>query len=90
MVALKDGIVVRRLSPNNPKLDAETHPLQLISRKYLRTMGREAAAIHLGDGSREATIAHDLEHRDPNGWCRRDPRGGFIRREQREWRLAQR
>ena len=37
--ALEDGIVVRRLSPNNRKLDAETHPLDLISRKYLRAMG---------------------------------------------------
>jgi len=89
--ALKDGIVVRRLSPNNRKLDAETHPLQLISRKYLRTMGREVAAIHLGDGSREATIAHDLEHRDANWLVSTATRAAdFIRREQREWRRAQR
>ena len=89
--ALKDGIVVRRLSPNNRKLDAETHPLQLISRKYLRTMGREVAAIHLGDGSREAPIAHDLEHRDANWLVSAATRAAdFIRREQREWRRAQR
>ncbi len=88
---LKDGIVVRRLSPNNRKLDAETHPLDLISRKYLRAMGRELAAIHLGDGNQNAAIAHDLENRDPEWLASAAVRAAtFIRREQREWRRAQR
>jgi hypothetical protein len=89
--ALKDGIVVRRLSPNNRKLDAESHPLDLISRKYLRTMGREIAAIHSGDRSRTAAIVSDLEHRDPNWLASAASRAAdFIRGEQREWRRAQR
>jgi hypothetical protein len=88
---LKDGIVVRRLSPNNRKLDAEGHPLELISRKYLRAMGRELAAIHLGDGNQKAAIAHDLENRDPDWLASAATRAAnFIRREQREWRRAMR
>src|SRR5256885_17230124 len=46
--ALTDDVIVRRLSPNNRKLDAETHPLELIDKKMLRAMGRDLAAIHLG------------------------------------------
>jgi uncharacterized protein (DUF2252 family) len=89
--ALKDDIVVRRLSPNNRKLDAESHPLDLISRKYLRVMGREVAAIHLGQGNGAAAIKHDLEKRDPNWLPSAVTRAAdFIRREQREWRRAQR
>jgi hypothetical protein len=89
--ALKDSIVVRRLSPNNRKLDAESHPLELISRKYLRAMGREVAAIHLGDGSHQAAITNDLDHRDANWLSSAAIRAAdFIRREQREWRRSQR
>jgi hypothetical protein len=82
---------VRRLSPNNRKLDAESHPLDLISRKYLRVMGREVAAIHLGQGNGVAAIKRDLERRDPNWFPSAVTRAAdFIRREQKEWRRAQR
>lgn len=89
--ALSDGMVVRRLSPNNRKLDAETHPLELISRRYLRAMGREIAAIHLGDGNNGAAIKRDLAGRDPDWLASAATRAAdFVRREQKEWRRAQR
>ena len=89
--AIKDRIVVRRLSPNNRKLDTEGHPLELISRKYLRVTGRELAAIHLGNGNQNTAIIHDLENRDPDWLASAATRAAnFIRREQREWRRAQR
>jgi uncharacterized protein DUF2252 len=89
--ALSDGMVVRRLSPNNRKLDAEGHPLELISRRYLRAMGREVAAIHLGSGNQGAAIQHDLAGRDPDWLASAATRAAdFVRREQKEWRRAQR
>ncbi|MGE3157911.1 MAG: DUF2252 family protein [Xanthobacteraceae bacterium] len=89
--AIKDRIVVRRLSPNNRKLDTEGHPLELISRKYLRVTGRELAAIHLGNGNQKTAIVHDLENRDPDWLASAATRAAnFIRREQREWRRAMR
>ncbi len=85
--ALSDSIVVRRLSPNNRKLDAESHPLELISRRYLRAMGREVAAIHLGNGNAGAAIKRDLEGRDPDWLASAATRAAnFVRREQKEWR----
>ncbi len=89
--ALSDGAVVRRLSPNNRKLDAESHPLELISKKYLRVMGREVAAIHLGQGDRAAAIKRDLEKRDTDWLASAATRAAnFVRREQKDWRRAQR
>jgi Uncharacterized protein conserved in bacteria (DUF2252) len=89
--ALNGNTVVRRLSPNNRKLDTESHPLDLISRKYLRAIGREVAAIHLGDGNRGPAIQRDLERRDANWLASAATRATeFVRREQKEWRRSQR
>jgi hypothetical protein len=61
--AVSGSIVVRRLSPNNRKLDAEDYPIELTSKKMLRAMGRELASIHLGTGKRHHAIMRDLERR---------------------------
>jgi uncharacterized protein (DUF2252 family) len=61
--AVSGSIVVRRLSPNNRKLDAEDYPIELTSKKMLRAMGRELASIHLGTGKRHKAIMRDLENR---------------------------
>ena len=87
--ALEDDIVVRRLSPNNRKLDAEGHPLELISRKMLRLMGRELAAVHLGLVDARAAIKRDLAKRHENWLSAAVTRAAkFVRREQKEWRRA--
>jgi uncharacterized protein (DUF2252 family) len=88
---LQDRIVVRRLSPNNRKLDTDTHAPELLSRRYLRMMGREIAAIHLGNSDRKAAIIHDLENRHPDWLASAATRAAdFIRTEQRAWRRAHR
>jgi hypothetical protein len=87
--ALEDDILVRRLSPNNRKLDAEGHPLELASRKMLRLMGRELAAVHLGLVDCRAAIKRDLARRNANWLSTAVTRTTkFIRREQKEWRRA--
>ncbi len=84
--ALEDDIVVRRLSPNNRKLDAEAHLLDLMSKKMLRTMGRDLAAAHLGADDRRKLIKRDLARRKPR-WLESavERAAGFVRREHKQW-----
>jgi hypothetical protein len=87
--ALTDDVIVRRLSPNNRKLDAETHPLELISSKMLRAMARDLAAVHLGLIDARAAIGRDLKKRKA-GWLSEATKraAAFVRNEQREWKKA--
>ena len=77
-----DGIAVRRLSPNNRKLEAAsgTSAVEedseagrglgldiLLDPKMLKAMGRELASIHLGTGESGYAIAEDLEDRGRDG-----------------------
>lgn len=64
---LHGGVLVRRLSPNNRKLElgrVETASL-LLDARMLRVMGRDLAAAHLGTGNRRKAVARDLERRKP-------------------------
>ena len=85
--ALSDDVVVRRLSPNNRKLDAEGHPLELTNRKMLRAMARDLASIHLGVTDASQTIGKDMRKRGA-GWLSDAVKraAAFVREEQREWR----
>jgi hypothetical protein len=87
--ALTDNVVVRRLSPNNRKLDAETHPLELMDKKMLRAMARDLAAVHLGLVDARAAIRRDLRKRKA-GWLADAVKRAatFVRGEQRAWRKA--
>jgi len=77
-----DGIAVRRLSPNNRKLEAAsgTSAVEedseagrglgldiLLDPKMLKAMGRELASIHLGAGEDNHLIAEDLKDRGRDG-----------------------
>ena len=64
--AVRDDIVVRRLSPNNRKIEAEDEAFAEVSVAMLEVMGLELANVHLG--SREASpITADLADRK-QGW----------------------
>jgi hypothetical protein len=84
--ALTDDVVVRRLSPNNRKLDAETHPLDLIDKRMLRLMAHELASIHLGLVDARKVIEGDMRKR-PAGWLTNAVKRAavFVRDEQRKW-----
>lgn len=60
------GIVVRRLSPNNRKLDADRNGDFLLSTDAHGAMGLELANLHLGTGDAAAILA-DLAARK-KGW----------------------
>jgi hypothetical protein len=66
--AVAGGIVVRRLSPNNRKIEADDPAMRTLSGRLLAVMGRELAAVHLGVADRRQAILHDLDKRDGNGW----------------------
>jgi hypothetical protein len=88
--AVADEVVVRRLSPNNRKLDAETHPLELIDKKMLRLMAHDLASIHLGLVDGRKTIEHDLRKRGATFLADAVKRAAaFVREEQRAWKKAQ-
>lgn len=66
---ITDGIVVRRLSPNNRKIEAGEDPRELLSPDMLRVMGADIAGVHLGAGNHREAIEHDLDRRK-RGWLK--------------------
>ena len=88
---LAGRIVVRRLSPNNRKLDSVKDSRGLMNKKMLRLMGRELAAVHVGVKDRRATVKDDIEARAPE-WLHSAIRSSvkFIRDEHRKWKKSRR
>jgi hypothetical protein len=84
-------IVVRRLSPNNRKLDSIKDSRDLMNKKMLRLMGRELAAVHVGVEDRRAVVRRDLEARDPK-WLHSAIKSAaeFICDEHQEWERSRR
>ncbi|MFA5898896.1 MAG: DUF2252 family protein [Hyphomicrobium sp.] len=64
---VKNGVVVRRLSPNNRKIEVGDGSSRLLDRDVLQMMGFELANIHLGTARRQDAIKRDLEKRK-RGW----------------------
>jgi hypothetical protein len=80
LMSLADGIAIRRLSPNNRKINAESPARSasadtekrvelavLLDLEMLKAMGAELAAIHLGTADMTDAIRHDLGGRK-KGW----------------------
>jgi Uncharacterized protein conserved in bacteria (DUF2252) len=81
-----DATVVRRLSPNNRKIEVVDEPDELLDPRMLRAMGHELANIHLGTGDARKAIKRDLAKRK-RGWLREAAGTAvkFVRGEYREW-----
>jgi hypothetical protein len=60
---VEDGVAVRRLSPNNRKIEAEHDRGALLSRQMPEAMGFDLAAVHLGTADRSTAIARHLSRR---------------------------
>jgi hypothetical protein len=60
---IKDNVLVRRLSPNNRKVEVEKGKSILFSRDMLQIMGFELANVHLGTAEYRDAIQRDLEKR---------------------------
>jgi len=97
---LRNGhVLVRRLSPNNRKLEAKKKkenevegPAEgervsdLVNPAMLRDMGRDLAAVHLGTGSSGKVITRDLKKRKPR-WLHDATMAAAaaVRRDYQEW-----
>ncbi|HYN27500.1 MAG TPA: DUF2252 family protein [Burkholderiales bacterium] len=66
---ITDSIVVRRLSPNNRKIEADEDPGPLLSPDMLHVMGADLVGVHLGTADCAEAIARDLAHRK-RGWLK--------------------
>lgn len=64
---ISKGIVVRRLSPNNRKIEADADPAILLSDEMLDLMGFEIASVHMGVADRAGAIKRNLARRK-SGW----------------------
>ena len=64
---IKNNVVVRRLSPNNRKIEVEKGKSTLFTGDMLQAMGFELANVHLGTAERRDAIRRDLDMRK-RGW----------------------
>jgi Uncharacterized protein conserved in bacteria (DUF2252) len=83
-----DGLVVRRLSPNNRKIEAVTEGVDaLLSQDMLRTMGLELANVHLGTAGALGAIEHDVARRK-DGWLLADANAmaAAVQRDYADWK----
>jgi hypothetical protein len=60
---IKNGVVVRRLSPNNRKIEVGDGSSGMFGRDMLQMMGFELANVHLGTAPRQEAIRRDLAKR---------------------------
>lgn len=84
---LLDRSLVRRLSPNNRKLDLSEvgSPSDLVNERMLQAMGRDLAAIHRATG-RRADLERDLQRRGHKAIkTAADKMAAFVRAEQADW-----
>lgn len=84
---LRGSIVVRRLSPNNRKIEIIDQPRTLLSTRMLHAMGYEIANIHRGTRGVRAVIQSDLAAQ-PHDWLHRSAvaAAAFVAREHRDWK----
>jgi hypothetical protein len=84
---VNDDLVVRRLSPNNRKIEFGNGKTEsLLDAKLLRAMGRELANVQHGVQDRQSTVGADLAKRKPD-WLLNNATAAanLITREYREW-----
>jgi hypothetical protein len=88
-----ENLLVRRLSPNNRKIDVADRrdAAHLLHPDLLWAMGRDLAAVHLGVRDRRDAIAKDLGKRKRR-WFRAcvETATEFVAREYAEWKKSAR
>lgn len=86
---LQDNLIVRRLSPNNRKVEAEKEGVSLHTPDMLRAMGLELANVHLGTVDRRDAIRRDLASRKGEWLAANAKRAAAaIAREFEEWKAG--
>lgn len=86
---LQGSLLLRRLSPNNRKLETEDNGADLVEAEMLRAMGLELANLHLGTQSPREDIVRDLASR-PADWLRAAARRAVaaVTRDFKAWKAA--
>ena len=88
---LDGNLLVRRLSPNNRKIEAEADNggVSLLTPDMLRAMGLELANVHLGTGNRGGAVARDLARREAD-WLRTNAKRAAvaITRDYADWKAS--
>jgi hypothetical protein len=89
--AANGNLLMRRLSPNNRKINVEDRrdAARLLHPDLLWAMGRELAAIHIGTGGRRTALRKDMEKRKRR-WFRTQVEAAaeFVTREYTEWKKS--
>jgi uncharacterized protein (DUF2252 family) len=90
MVEVRDGWLIRRLSPDCSRIELDSLPKPRDEARLLRAMGWEAANIHLGTRGARTSILADLKRRR-SGWLREaaTKMGRLVRADWKEWRATQ-
>lgn len=82
------NIVVRRLSPNNRKIEVDS-AASMSSRAMLEAMGFDLASAHLGAANRKAVVERDLKKRK-SGWLAANARraADAVTRDYTAWKAG--
>ena len=86
-----DGnLAVRRLSPNNRKIEAGDDVSVLLAPQMLEAMGLDVAGVHLGTAKPLAAVRRHFE-RQKSGWLLAAARkmAAAVKRDHAEWKAAQ-
>ncbi|HSS93092.1 MAG TPA: DUF2252 family protein [Candidatus Dormibacteraeota bacterium] len=89
LTEVRDGWLVRRLSPDCSRIELASLPAQRDEGRLLRAMGWEAGNIHLGTRGAGKAVLADLKRRKP-AWLREAATmmGRLVRDDWKEWRTA--
>ncbi len=89
LTELREGWLVRRLSPDCSRIELASLPAQRDEGRLLRSMGWEAGNIHLGTRGAGKAILADLERRK-SAWLREAATGmgRLVRDDWKAWRSA--
>jgi uncharacterized protein (DUF2252 family) len=82
-----EKVLVRRLSPNDRKIEMDKSRKVLLEDRMLDAMGRELANVHLGVADRSAALRQDLDARG-DGWLVRatEKAADATQREFEQWK----
>ncbi len=88
-IEVRDGWLVRRLSPDCSRMELATLPKPRDEGRLLRAMGWEAGNIHLGTRGAGKAILADLKGRK-SAWLREAATnmGRLVRADWKEWRAT--
>jgi hypothetical protein len=89
LIEIRDGWLVRRLSPDCSRIELASLPAQRDEGRLLRAMGWETGNIHLGTRGAGKAVLADLKRRKP-AWLREAATmmGRLVRDDWKEWRTA--